>query len=276
LCINQQDNEEKSAQVQLMARIYRQADIVISWLGEGGDGIDVALGFFRLLKNGLSKGSDDIVHMLQDETETFAAGWLAVMQLFQHPYWSRVWILQEVLLAQRSVLCAGDESCEISVLQFLLVGLEMQVATSLSKAAREALFFPGAELARSLSLLYSERFGDAKMTLMDCLVLARERRATDPRDYIYGLLNLVDDHAIVPDYSASVATIYAELVEYMIGRDEALDVLSACLVREREDTGSGEVCLVWFVLQENVNRWIWLPAKQVSKVRRGISTFLGA
>jgi hypothetical protein len=270
LCINQQNNIEKGAQVQLMARIYQQADNVISWLGEGGDGVDVAVDFFRLLKDELHKPTDSFMRTLQSEEEWLITTWLAVRQLLQHPYWGRVWILQEVLLAKNPVLYAGEESCPMDVLQLLLVGIGPQTAIALSKAAREALFFPGVELARGLSLLYNGPFrGGKKMTLMDTLVLARERRATNPRDYIYGLLSLVDNHAIVPDYSASVATVYTELVGYMIEQDGTLDILSACLPRKTQGSGLGEVCRMKFVLGKALTM---VTVEQRPKFRQGFNT----
>jgi len=207
LCINQKDDIEKGAQVRLMGRIYRQADYVISWLGEGGDGIDVALKFLEMLKDELLKNSEMASRMFKANGEPFKTLWDAVGQLFRHPYWTRVWIVQEVLLARNPVLCSGAESCAWDVLQLLLVQMDMRAITTLSPAAREALLFPCADLARNLSLLYNQRFGGKRMTLMDCLVLGRQRRATDPRDYLYGLLSLVDDHGMFPDYSVPVATV---------------------------------------------------------------------
>ncbi|KAK0624310.1 heterokaryon incompatibility protein-domain-containing protein, partial [Immersiella caudata] len=37
VCINQDDDAEKSSQVQQMGRIYRSAELVIAWLGEAAD-----------------------------------------------------------------------------------------------------------------------------------------------------------------------------------------------------------------------------------------------
>jgi hypothetical protein len=47
LCINQVDDEEKNAQVQLMASIYGQASRVIGWLGPEADGSSLAISMIR-------------------------------------------------------------------------------------------------------------------------------------------------------------------------------------------------------------------------------------
>ncbi|KAF8847118.1 hypothetical protein BDZ45DRAFT_540435, partial [Acephala macrosclerotiorum] len=45
LCINQDDNTERSSQVSLMREIYSQASRVIVWLGEGSHSTNSALEF---------------------------------------------------------------------------------------------------------------------------------------------------------------------------------------------------------------------------------------
>ncbi|KAK6613565.1 het domain protein [Botrytis cinerea] len=47
LCINQQDDQEKGLQIQLMARIYGQANRVIVYFGEAADDSDMAFESIR-------------------------------------------------------------------------------------------------------------------------------------------------------------------------------------------------------------------------------------
>lgn len=44
ICINQADDDEKASQVQLMRRIYSQAETTIAWLGEERDGSNKVMG----------------------------------------------------------------------------------------------------------------------------------------------------------------------------------------------------------------------------------------
>lgn len=60
ICINQKDPIERGAQVQLMSRIYSQADRVLLWLGRHQRQVDVAmayLGFFRSFEEQVSVSS---------------------------------------------------------------------------------------------------------------------------------------------------------------------------------------------------------------------------
>jgi hypothetical protein len=229
LCINQRDDRERGAQVAIMGRIYAQADIVIAWLGEGGDdGTNLALRFLEVLKDELVNGDERSRRLLLNDPASDVM-WDAVGNMFRLPYWSRVWIVQEVLLAQNPVLCCGADSCAWEFVQLLLLKLGTRAITILSASAREALLYPVTDLARTLARLYDARFSGKRMALMNCLVLGRQRGATDARDYVYGVLSLVEDCGIVPDYLLTMEEVYTNLVPYMIETDGNLDILSACL-----------------------------------------------
>jgi hypothetical protein len=47
VCINQDDDEEKSGQVNLMARIYLKASFTLVWLGQGADDSDLVFPLFE-------------------------------------------------------------------------------------------------------------------------------------------------------------------------------------------------------------------------------------
>lgn len=93
ICINQADNEEKSSQVQDMWRVYSCADLVIAWLGKEKAFTAQA---FRTLKSiydgsGVNSGSTAEELLMKD----FAN----VSLLCREPYFSRMWIVQEVVCA---------------------------------------------------------------------------------------------------------------------------------------------------------------------------------
>lgn len=51
ICINQDDNDEKNAQVSLMAEVYSKASSVCVWLGEASPDSDLALNFISRIVN---------------------------------------------------------------------------------------------------------------------------------------------------------------------------------------------------------------------------------
>ena len=94
VCINQLDHEERQFQVPEMARIYRNAKEVIAWLG---------LPDTSQFEN---------VRALSQIKDKNCAIWTTAQldgykYLSHHRYWSRIWIVQEVLLASRIVIWCG-------------------------------------------------------------------------------------------------------------------------------------------------------------------------
>jgi hypothetical protein len=112
LCINQIDEKERNHQVAQMGTIYQSAERVVAWLGDSDDSSSSA---FRAIldtkewyvikeesQNRLNRGSK-----ISLQTAFFQC----VLDLFSRPYWTRMWIIQEVLLARKLLFQCGDDNC---------------------------------------------------------------------------------------------------------------------------------------------------------------------
>ena len=140
ICINQEDEVEKSWQVGMMGRIYEQAAFTLVWLGEdGGERGEFALQQLRVFGEAhasrqsptryfVQSGHDPFClveragelesDMLEDFTRSAKCGsmgedmeqaWAAVALLLEREYWSRVWMIQEVALSRMIfILCGGE------------------------------------------------------------------------------------------------------------------------------------------------------------------------
>jgi hypothetical protein len=151
ICINQRDNAEKSHQVRMMGSIYSQASEVISWLGKDeSNQYALAMGAIVTIAGDDTSGdflevielvpwllqADDADEILPNKT------WLGVKALFEDPYWQRVWILQEVVLAQEDslMLWAGRHTIPFyQLLHFIQI-----VSKCFQKATSKPDFFPSA------------------------------------------------------------------------------------------------------------------------------------
>lgn len=92
--IDQNSPDEKNHQVRLMAEIYAKADVVIAWLGSPTDSTEVAFDYVQSAASGLTE-----------------AGLYSVEKLCSTRYWTRKWIIQELVTAQSVVLRAGKLEC---------------------------------------------------------------------------------------------------------------------------------------------------------------------
>lgn len=101
ICINQDDNDEKNAQVSLMADVYSKAQSVCVWLGEASSDSNLALNFISRVVN-----LDDFDRLVADRRTP--QEWAALSSLMRRAWFSRRWVVQEIALAARATLYCGD------------------------------------------------------------------------------------------------------------------------------------------------------------------------
>jgi hypothetical protein len=99
LCINQDDESEKPGQVQLMGEIYRRAEEVVAWI------------VFEP-NNDEEETTDGPVY----DSYRDPSVWRTQLEssVLENSYWSRLWIVQEVLLAKRLTIRMGAAEVEWS------------------------------------------------------------------------------------------------------------------------------------------------------------------
>lgn len=260
ICINQTDNAERSHQVRRMGRIYNDAKRVLVWLGVGDP--DTMSAFDRLtreeeykmhsiqelearrklriveearatLRNGAEmpkdhdSEADEDLPILQMPTiglpEPNNNEIAAINKIFQHPWWERVWIIQEATLARELCIVCGrhelpwDMLFQIYPATFTRPG---QVGHSHHGKNLEPLRrLENMRIARRKSNVAVG--GESATTLLSILSLASEFRtskATDPRDKIYSLLGLAQDaDAFILDYSISTVQLYVQFAARHLG-----------------------------------------------------------
>jgi hypothetical protein len=82
ICIDQTNTEEKSRQVQSMAKIYAKASRVIVWLGEAAATSDQALEVLRMSPNQQSPPLDKINKQ-------------AILDLLKRSWFERIWVRRQ-------------------------------------------------------------------------------------------------------------------------------------------------------------------------------------
>ncbi|OBR09935.1 HET domain-containing protein [Colletotrichum higginsianum IMI 349063] len=217
ICINQDNTDERNAQVAQMGKIFRKADQVRVWLGAESQTSGAAM---RVLE-GLDgvRSSEQIVHRLvADEDAT-----QALTLLLQRPYWTRMWVFQETVLAREATIHCGSLSAKWSTLRALddVTGnpawwqdpkTRKPWITGLRKAVfRISQFFISLQDARStINVLHSTR------TLL----------STDPRDKLFALIGVSDmSHLLKADYSKPTRDVYMDFTRRLIRKDRNLAIL---------------------------------------------------
>ncbi|KAK0622520.1 heterokaryon incompatibility protein-domain-containing protein [Immersiella caudata] len=210
VCINQDDNNERTHQVRLMAQIYANARSVLVYIGEESATSSETI-------NLLAEGMTDKVH--GD----------AVTDLLSRPYFWRVWVLQEIALARKATLVCGGTTIRWADFATRVQGLPM-----FGRIAFKALLTrppphitygfcepdakwpvlrdePGQISGVPLALSFLAPEFRSIEDLPRLLDLSSFCEATDPRDQVYALLGLTagtEGYGFFPDYSTDLKEVY--------------------------------------------------------------------
>ncbi|KAK5657183.1 hypothetical protein OQA88_3241 [Cercophora sp. LCS_1] len=228
ICINQKDNTEKSKQVLLMGDIFRNADQVIAWLGEDPEEYapiakrfldEVAQGHFRDVENRFAPARHGFLarHGLP---EVGAPEWRSINALVALPYFTRVWILQEVILARRLTFKWGRTEIAWEPLS--------QFATWAGK--NPSLYNYRGVLLDQKGIFrlfnYQVILPDETPTFEECILKVKSRSCTVEVDRIYSVLGLVGDGpSVLPDYSLSASRVFQDVTLAVCKLRRGFDIL---------------------------------------------------
>lgn len=238
-----------------MRSIYSKAERVIGWLGPDENGGGQALKTFETLLGNTIRYPDAFewvrrVPELLTMNETFTTDSGLEFQsndmlekmvyLLQRPFWTRVWIIQELVLPLKLRLLCGEEFADMpetdlfnqAVNKLSTVPNNRPESVSILIFMRLSDGFSRLRLVAELRSQHLHREHQANHTWNGTPGFIRARRllefhkTSDPRDHVYGLLGLIDLD-IVPDYSedTTVSDVYLEVARHCLNI-EPVDILS--------------------------------------------------
>jgi hypothetical protein len=250
VCINQDDDDEKSSQVQRMATIFSKSVMTIVYLGPAAEHTALAM-------EHLKPKSRDVESEDESRSRLLLAG---LIDIYTRPWMRRVWVQQEVRVANQIDVKCGHTGLSFANFQRGITKLQ-----TLAKTVEPAYDISG-HTTKCCNALKAMRATSA----MDNLILEHERLekkqsyecqcynqtglrtniecvlsqcndllATNPRDRIYGLLGLTNCHFNAPayfrteergasldvNYSKPTSVVFQDLTKYIIDRDHSLTIL---------------------------------------------------
>ncbi|CAO2652851.1 Nn.00g022620.m01.CDS01 [Neocucurbitaria sp. VM-36] len=174
ICINLSDLGERNCQVSIMNRIFKMAKRGVVWLGLDSDMVEAA-------------------RQLRDNERT---GDWAIATILRNPYFSRVWIVQEVTLAENIRVVCGEIILTLHHLQAASTRLPMSRNWTVPAAA--------------LAVIKESR---SSRSLEQCIYRYCQNDSKDPRDKIYGLLGMTSERwRVQVDHEKSVIEVYLDAV----------------------------------------------------------------
>jgi hypothetical protein len=195
ICIDQDNVRERNHQVWHMSTIYSSASRVLVWLGQESDQSVAALRAVSSINIGLKRYKN--LSMAHYDHTT----WDSLRNMCNNSYWSRLWIVQEIGLAQGLRIHWGRNHIEW--------GEFANLYDILPRDLQESLAF---QLIQQRKARHN-----VSCFLKDLLETCRESLCSNPRDKIYGLLGLADDcrdGSLKPDYSKSLFDLYEDVIRF--------------------------------------------------------------
>lgn len=227
ICINQADIDERNHQVRQMSAIYSFAAGVVVWL-RPSTGDDAWSDCVEMIRS-LSANQD--LHW-RDVRDIVGSDPTDLIQFLSEGWWTRVWTLQEAVLATRMTYYCGSLTLSDENMLDLVRSYEAHFQIK-ACCHSLALGHPGFDYTddmyqatRNVSQLYSARTKEPSTGLLELSTTFRNRNATDPRDKVFGLLGICHDISEdIINYKHSVATVYEAATREIIKTSGSLDVL---------------------------------------------------
>jgi hypothetical protein len=229
ICINQKDDEEKVTQIPLMREIYSRAACVVAWVGREEHDSDTLFASMDFISDLLSKVDrptstftlDEGLlspeytldgYLLSPENTVF---WNAISRLSLRPWFRRLWVFQEIILAKELMILCGSKTATWASLFHLAKEVRRNhlggLFTELPEQSKEDIDFMMEEdfeyFIYRVGLIREHQMEKTRDTGILMVALLRDihkLHCTFNVDRIYGLLGLVRGdlrRSIVIDYS---------------------------------------------------------------------------
>ena len=252
ICINQGDKEEKNIQVALMAEIYSKAAAVLVWLGKEYNASNMAMDFIPKILD--LEQSDALI-----SKESNRKQWTALADLMKREWFSRRWIVQELVLAKDRYLYCGDKALHWDHFERAISFFTNRLDTIMAMFTSSAEFRHNAKILADIKALGASVLVDVTNEVVRREDGSLERRNTleslvarltmfeslDPRDIIYSLLSIAEDtqnwnnlstrkqgelreRGLVPfeaDYGKDILEVYKDFTAFCVQTSGSLDII---------------------------------------------------
>ncbi|RYC63813.1 hypothetical protein CHU98_g2386 [Xylaria longipes] len=245
VCIDQKNTPEKTDQVLLMKEVYQGAQRVIIWLGgdEGNSHSAIALleRLAKVLRHRRQLHQDDtnvptpldagqeVVSLLQKDRTLLGLppshdpSYNALSELFERPYFRRMWIVQEVVMACETQVLCGTSSVMLTWDDLAAVMRHIPDLAAYTRTIPSALEL-GQLIERTRSAV---DHGHARRLALSKL-LSRHNcsQATEPKDNVIGVIGMTSSRLNIRiDYSQDTSDFFRSVAVKVLKEDGNLDIL---------------------------------------------------
>jgi hypothetical protein len=242
ICINQDDKEEKSIQIRKMGLVYRNVYRVTVCLGSSPDvqlarvllhKLAVRMGAFQPSEQWKHIG-ESYGHHRDIEGGSAPREWTALKRLISNPWFERVWVVQEVVMASKVDVLYGGQYLDWDTLISILAEFQKPEATMLRSlivqiGKNHLSPMPNGVRNGPVMESYRQRFhAGKKMQLHHMLMANLSFKATFLEDKIYAIQGFTEEaeHPDLPiKYGSEITKVLINTSRYFIETLQSLQIL---------------------------------------------------
>jgi hypothetical protein len=211
VCIDQENLNERGHQVRLMGNIFRSASHVYAWLGDDSHEITTLTSFFAFRERPKTTIAMRKAKSISRSTHEQQAR-LVFIDLCRRSYWTRTWIVQEILLARSVIICMGRMRILWKDFSPILKHCALQWPTLIAwNIPREM------NLIQNL-IQMTETPVEGRYSPLEVLLQRYSKQlCLDVRDRIYALLSLAQEcEGVIPNYAINRLDLFFQLKDRVV------------------------------------------------------------
>jgi len=172
--------------------------------------------------------------------------WIGLQALLRRSYWTRIWIVQEFVLARELILHCGDQSISwnefstsLEQIRTLKINKYSDVLEYLLETATNNVDSVNESVGAKIVSMRDRAVTGRKHRLLELFESTKNSKCCDRRDRVFALLGLASDvheDSIVVDYTRSAIAIQADVMNFFRhqpqsqGRTHDLTYISSLLI----------------------------------------------
>jgi len=236
ICIDQSSSAERNHQVSKMDQIYQRSKCTLIWLGCGDSRTVRGLECVQILlniKEHLEKNGPENISPQALTKYKIASMDNPIMRAFltlqSNPWFTRVWIIQEVAMASQATITLGAST--VKWMEFFNardIAVKIGILTMAVDDVCNGTF--SISMARYI-IENRHMLGTEEQALLPLLLRHRKFGATDPRDKVFGLYGLFPPskycHPLLlrPNYDSSIVELYSKVAKCILDQEQNLNIL---------------------------------------------------
>ncbi|KAF2679081.1 hypothetical protein K458DRAFT_408347 [Lentithecium fluviatile CBS 122367] len=238
ICINQNDDHEKAIQIRMLPRIFHSAEVVLGWIGDQSEDSSKAIQTLLQIctleicpkdwpdnlpqtpgnwRNGVPPSDDGI--------------WWAIRDLFKREWFSRVWVIQEVVLAWDMRLICGEYEVDWEDIVTALGICMDNNAELLGPDSYLRQILPSLKPAYTLGSTrraFEDKRLSKRFDLLSLLDIFQYAKSSKECDKLFAMLGIAcdsSDSIFDPDYSSPLENVVCRYAQEFVRRGNALELL---------------------------------------------------